>query len=1079
MQYTKPFALVSLLMFSSPVWTAAQKVAPVMSSLEHGFRQPPDSVKPGVYWYWLNDQVSPQGVVRDLEAMHRIGIGRAFIGNIGLSKEEIPYGNSPLFSDNWWQATEAALRTASQNGMEIGLFNSPGWSQSGGPWVKPAESMRYLTSVEWRVKGPKKISIPLPVEKENFQSVAIMAFPMPAQEEEEIANYQPVVTASIPLSDLQKLVDKSSQTAVIFPDKTKEVQIDLALTKSFTARSIVLYPAATPFHARVILQAGDGNNFTTISEFDLNRSNPQLNVGFIPFAPVSVALRSSTAKVFRLLLTNIRGKAGLAEIKIGAAPVVDLYMEKQLAKMFQTPLPMWNEYQWPGQPEPDGKEGVVDAGKVMDLTRQLSPNGVLHWNVPKGDWIIVRYGMVPTGVTNSPATKEGQGLEVDKMNKAMLPHHFEAFAGAIQQKIAPEHRSALKWLVADSYETGSQNWTDDMIADFKTAMGYDPLRWLPVLSGRIVGSAEMSDRFLWDLRRLIADRVAYHYVGGLRTQANQHGMKLWLENYGHWGFPGEFLQYGGQADEVAGEFWNEGDLGSIENRAASSSAHTYGKTKVSAESFTSAGHTFARYPALLKKRGDWSFTEGVNNTLLHVYIHQPDDEKLPGINAWFGTEFNRHNTWFDQSKAFIDYIRRCNFLLQQGKPVSDIAYFIGEDAPKMTGVRDPEIPPGYQFDYINGEAIARLTVKDGRLVLPDGVSYRLLVLPPLATMRPGVLNKIRELVQAGAVVIGAPPQRAPGLQNYPAADMQVQRTAAELWNGIDGDQVKHGTFGKGMVLRGVSMKEALALVQTGPDFISNTATNVLYAHRSAPGAEIYFITNQTEQAVAFEPAFRVTGLQPEWWDAVTGSMRSLPEYTIEGRHTLVPLKLEPLQSAFIVFRRPAIGKIPGVNFPKLKPLQMHARPWTVQFDTAMKGPAKPVTFTKLEDWSTHSQDAIKHYSGNAIYKTTFSINSLPKGEHVLLNLGVVYNMASLKVNGQELGTVWTAPWQVDITPALKQGENKLEITVVNTWVNRLIGDSRLPEAQRKTWSPVNSYKPGDALQPSGLVGPVTLWGVKY
>jgi hypothetical protein len=1057
----------------------AQKAAPVSGVLEKSFLSPPDSVKPGVYWYWMSDNVSPEGVVKDLEAMHQVGIGRAFIGNIGYSATEVPYGQSPLFSEQWWQATEAAIRTASEKGIEIGLFNSPGWSQSGGPWIKPAQSMRYLTSVEWRVKGPKKLSMPLPVDKENFQPVAIMAFPAPAHDEEEIALQKPALTSSIPLTAIQNLTDRNTTTEVLFPDKTATVSIDLTLTKSFTARSLVLFPAALPFRARATLEAGDGNHFTEIEQFELNRTNPQLNVGFIPFAPVSIALPPTTAKVFRLVLTDIQGKGGLAEIKLSAAPVVEHYMEKQLAKMFQTPLPLWNEYQWPRQQEPESKDMVVDLNKVMDLTRQLSPNGTLLWNVPKGDWIIVRYGMVPTGVTNSPASVEGTGLELDKLNKAGIAHHFGSFAGKIKDRIAPEHRTALKWLVADSYETGSQNWTDDMAIDFKTAMGYDPLKWLPTLSGRVVASAELSNRFLWDLRRFIADRVSSQYVGGLRDISHQHGMKLWLENYGHWGFPGEFLQYGSQADEVSGEFWNEGDLGSIENRAAASAAHIYGKTKVTAESFTAGGQAYVGYPALLKKRGDWSFTEGVNNTLLHVFIEQPYADKKPGVNAGFGTEFNRNNTWFYQGKAFIDYLRRCNFLLQQGKPVIDVAYFIGEDAPKMTGIRDPELPAGYQFDYINAEAISRLSVKDGRLVLPDGLSYRLLVLPPSETMRPGVLLKIRELVQAGGIVLGTPPKRSPGLQNYPAADMQVQRTATELWNGVDGINNRQASFGKGMVLQGMTMKEALTLLETPPDFISNTATTVLYTHRTAPFGEIYFISNQSEQTVEFEPAFRTLGKQPEWWDAVTGIMRPLPEYKVEKQHVTIPVKLEAFQSAFIVFRRPAIGKMAGVNFPKLKPLQMLNKPWLVQFDTAMRGPVKPVVFNKLEDWTRHVNTNIKYYAGPAVYKTTFVINNLPRGERFLLNLGSVMVMATIKVNGKNAGTAWTAPWQVDITEALKKGENKLEIEVVNTWVNRLIGDSKLPPAERKTWTNVNPYQPDSPLQSAGLMGPVTLWSVKW
>jgi hypothetical protein len=338
--------------------------------------------------------------------------------------------------------------------------------------------------------------------------------------------------------------------------------------------------------------------------------------------------------------------------------------------------------------------------------------------------MILRTGMAPTRVTNGPASPEGTGLEVDKMSKTHVAEHFEAFLGQIIKKIPPGDRKTWKVTVEDSYETGGQNWTDGMMDKFKAVFGYDPLPFFPVLQGFVVGSEDMSDRFLWDMRRFIADRVAYDYVGGLREISHKYGLHTWLENYGHWGFPGEFLQYGGQSDEVAGEFWSEGELGNIENRAASSSAHIYGKNKVSAESFTAGGKAFARYPALMKQRGDRFFTEGINNTLLHVYIQQPYKNKVPGVNAPFGNEFNRLNTWFGDLDLFTDYLKRCNLLLQQGKYVADVAYFIGEDAPKMTGICDPALPRGYAYDYINAEVLlTRVKVKNGRLVLPDGMSY--------------------------------------------------------------------------------------------------------------------------------------------------------------------------------------------------------------------------------------------------------------------------------------------------------------------------------------------------------------------
>ena len=330
-----------------------------------------------------------------------------------------------------------------------------------------------------------------------------------------------------------------------------------------------------------------------------------------------------------------------------------------------------------------------------------------------------------------------------------------------------------------------------------TTTGYHPLPFLPAYEGYVVGSEDRSDRFLWDLRRLIADKVAYDYVGGLREVCHKYGLTTWLENYGHWGFPGEFLQYGGQSDEIGGEFWSFGDLGNIENRAASSCGHIYGKQKISAESFTSGGTPFSCYPAMMKQRGDRFFTEGINNTLLHVYISQPSEEREPGMNAWFSSEFNRLNTWYPQMDLFTSYLKRVNYMLQQGLNIADVAYFIGEDAPKMTGIVDPELLKGYQFDYINAEVIERdLFVKDGLLTLPHGTQYRILVLPKLETMRPELLAKIKKLIEDGAVVLGPAPKRSPSGESFPTADRQVEKLAGELWSGLDGRSVKAVKRGK-------------------------------------------------------------------------------------------------------------------------------------------------------------------------------------------------------------------------------------------------------------------------------------------
>jgi hypothetical protein len=694
----------------------------------------------------------------------------------------------------------------------------------------------------------------------------------------------------------------------------------------------------------------------------------------------------------------------------------------------------------------------------------------------------MRIGVTPSGTRNAAAAPHAMGWEVDKMNREHLKKHFDAYVGELLKRIRPEDRTALKHIVLDSYEQGSENWTEGLTEDFKSEYGYDPVPWLPVLSGRIVGSADQSNRFLWDLRRIIADRIAYDYVGGFRDLCRENGLRIWLENYGHWGFPSEFLMYGGQSHDIAGEFWNEGDLGNIECRAASSAAHIYGKRLVSAESYTSAGLAYQRYPALLKKRGDWSYTEGINQVILHVYIHQPYEDKTPGINAWFGTEFNRKNTWFKQSKNWIDYQRRCMFMLQRGLAVNDVCYFIGEDVPKMTGIRIPELPKGYSFDYINAEVIKnRLTVKDGNLTLPDGMSYKLMVLPPLETMRPELLRKIKQLVHEGATIVGPSPDHSPSLQNFPSADYEVKSLSAELWGEADDNEIKSVKFGKGMIFNVNDLQPVLNQIGLIPDIIVPENIPLLWIHRRLGDTDIYFITNQSGSPASFEATFRVTGRKPEFWDPTNGMMRDLPVFIEKDETTVVPLKLDQFGSAFIIFRKRgnAISDRMEANFPEPKTLVNITAPWEVSFDSTMRGPEGPLKMSDLYDWSESNDERIKYYSGTATYKNTFVIDEIPAKEMLYLNLGKVNVMAEVKINGQIAGGVWTPPWQVDVTNLVKPGINSIEIEVVNNWVNRLIGDSRLPEKERSTWINVNQIRPDDPLQPSGLMGPVSLVSVRY
>ncbi|MCC4211521.1 glycosyl hydrolase [Leeuwenhoekiella parthenopeia] len=1044
------------------------------AQLLQDFKNPPTDKKPWLYWYWINNHISEEGITKDLEAMAEVGIGAALIGNIYLPNVTED-GQVPVLSEEWERLTRHAISEGARLGVDIGLFNSPGWSQSGGPWNDARNSMRYLKADEIIVTGPARFSQKLQTPA-DFQDVSLLAFPKMETPDQAPVDFSISATPSI--TNLQKITDRNT-TTVLSLKGLKALNLDFRSKQPVTLRSLSITPSRSTFVMQAKLLAQVAGDWEEVRSFRFDRSNDMETVGFIAYPPVSVSFPAVTATHFKLELTNISPtrnaqEYGIAEVALQTHPVLEFAIEKQLGKMHQTPLPLDDAYRWPAQIEPESAY-VIQTIQIQDLSSNLASDGTLTWDVPEGEWTILRMGMVPTGVKNAPAAENASGYDVDKINKAALKQHFDGFIGRILKDLPAADKKAFKYVVADSYETGGQNWTYDLEIPFKETYGYDPKPWLPVITGRIVNSVEESNRFLWDLRRLVADRVAYEYVGGMRELCEENGLQLWLENYGHWGFPSEFLTYGGQSHLIGGEFWAEGDLGSIECKAASSAAHIYGKNQVSAESFTAAQRPFQRHPGELKKRGDWSYTEGINHRVFHVYIEQPYQDSIPGVNTWFGTEFNRHNTWFTQSKPWIDYERRAQVMLQQGLYVADIAYFIGEDAPKMTGVTDPELPKGYSFDYINAEVLLRdATVKDGRITLPDGMSYRILVLPNRETMRPQLLEKIKELVSQGAVIMGNPPVKSPSLENYGSADERVQQLAQELWGNTANTDNAPISFGKGSVFKRGDLARALQQINTPQDVELSGDVPVLWTHRTLPDHEIYFLTNQSDSTQTFTASFRVSDLKPQFWDLVTGNARYLTQFTQEEGRTQVQLTLAPAESGFIVFSNEELAAIQSQSNAPVQDILSLTNPWNVEFKNEKIGIDTRIEMDSLVDWTQLEQDDLRYFSGTATYTQTFELDSLPQSGSIFLSLEKAEVFANIKVNDIFIGGLWTAPWELDITDALKAGTNRLEIEVTNLWVNQLIGDSRLEAADKKTWTLNNPYSTANKLMPSGLQGPVKL-----
>jgi len=1077
------FLILTLLCLS-----ACQSPAP--ASLDHiktEFERVPEAVKPWAYWYWMDDNVSKEGITADLESMAEIGIKEVFIGNIG--GENIPSGEVRILSEEWWELMRWSIKEGYRTGVDIGVFNSAGWSQSGGPWVTPDKAMRFLVSSETELRGPVQYNAPLPAPTDPFQDVAVLALPV-SSEEISLSDMEHQVWTRPATKNPQSLTDGKEETFCLFPDlqdSNGSITIEIETAEPFTARSLVLHPAEHQILADCELFAELKEGFKLIRTFELDRHNEYLPVGPVPYAELAISLPAVTSNRFRLVITmkesdyfiapagyveSVTG--GLKEIELSSGIRLEHYMEKQLAKLHQDPVYSGREYIWESQAEPENEDLLVAESEVINLTDQLSADGRLEWEVPEGRWVIQRIGMTPTGVENHPTLPHARGLEIDKMNPDAIQYHFDQYVGKLQEGLSESEQSALTHVIIDSYEVGSQNWTDHLESRFREVYGYDPLPWLPVLSGRVVGSASQSDRFLWDLRRLVADDIAMNYVGGLKEAAHGSGMKLWLENYGHWGFPSESLLYGGQSDHIGGEFWNEGPLGLWECRIASSSGHIYGKKVISAESFTTSGLGFQRSPQSYKKRGDWSYTEGINHTVLTLFIHQPYNDKKPGVNAWFGSEINRHNTWWDLAKPWIDYQRRCTYLLQQGLYKADVCYFIGEDAPKSNAGRKPELPEGYSFDYINYDVIMNsMDVKDGRFILPDGMSYRVMVLPESLTMRPELLEKISQLVEKGGVILGSPPSKAPGMKGYPESDKKVAALASTLWDHLDGEVMRWREIGLGMVFRNSSLDEIFEYMELPADFSMMDSLPVLWIHRTLPGMDIYFLTNQGEEEISFTGEFRVSGMHPQWWNAIDGSIKGLPEYKQRGEITQLPISLGPLESGFVVFTKQKAEAESTTNFPGFEKVKEITGPWEVHF-TDPFDETFSTRFEKLVDWSQSADDRIKYFSGTAVYQTEVEMEESMKGEEIWMNLGDAQAIAGVRVNGKEAGIVWTAPWRLNVSEFLTLGSNTIEIEVANTWLNRLKGDALLDPGKRKSWMALDVLNSADTLQSSGLLGPLTL-----
>lgn len=713
--------------------------------------------------------------------------------------------------------------------------------------------------------------------------------------------------------------------------------------------------------------------------------------------------------------------------------------------------------------------------QVQDITSRMKPDGMLHWQVPPGAWEILRVGYTNNGAKISTSSGNWQGLAIDYLDRRALEDYWREHVDPLLADAGPYLGRTLRYLVTDSWELGGLNWTGNFAAEFRRLRGYDVMPYLPVAAGRIVESRERSNRFLADLRRTVADLVVSQHYAVFAELAARSGLGIHPESGGPHGAPIDALETLGTGAFPQTEFWAQSATHRVRDderffvKEGSSAAHTYGKTLVGAEGMTSIGPQWEETIwNNLKPTFDQAACEGLNRLIWHTFTSSPVEMGLPGQEYFAGTHLNPNVTWWNQAGPFIGYINRSDFLLQQGLPVSDVAYYYGAQVPNFVPLKasDPaKVLPGYDYDVTDSRVLtSRMSARDGEIRLPEGGTYKLLVLPDAPSMTLEDLRAVEHLVAAGATVLGTKPLHPLGIEG----DAEFAQIAARVWGDCAPGKPNHRVY------CGDATRTVLATLGVPPDFEYKSRGHLDYFHRRAADADIYFIRNTQERPLFAEVTLRTNGKTPELWHPDTGvtEPQKVYDFTNDGR-TRLPLRLDPYGSVFVVLRHPA-----GAHRTQLPPWDVEpfevsgtpiAGPWTVRFTPGWGAPAS-ATFERLASWSLNPDPGIRFYSGTATYTGRF----LLAAGQTTIDLGEVREIAQVKVNGHDLGIAWKKPFRMSLGTDAKPGWNDLEIAVTNLWPNRLIGDQQLPLEKRFTHTNITKFRADSPLMPSGLLGPVTV-----
>lgn len=1120
------------------------------AALRKAFQSPPPAASPWVFWYWMNAAVSKEGITADLQVMKDAGIGGAYLMPIKGATNP-PLIDPPVvqLTPEWWAMMRHALTEAKRLGLKMGMHVSDGFALAGGPWITPELSMQKVVWKSRRISGGRLFndSLGRPEHHESYyRDIAVFAYPAPMGAGMSTRTIVPKVTTS-------KAGDSTAQLLVA-PESKKSFfceeacWIQYAFDQPFTCRSIVIKARTNYQSNRLRVEVSDdGKTFRSLGRLEAPRHGWQdWDSDYTHVIP------ATTARYFRFIYDKEGSEPGsedldaakwkpslkLLGIELSGEPRIHQYEGKngevwRISRRTST------------QQVPDSI--CVPLEKLIDITSKLDSNGRLKWEVPPGEWVVLRMGHTSTGHRNETGGG-GKGLECDKFNPEAIRRQFDGWFGEAIRQAGPELAAeVLKIFHVDSWECGSQNWSPVFREEFKRRRGYDLLRYLPVMAGVPLQSAGLSEKVLQDVRQTIAELVNDTFYGTLKELAHANGATFTAESVAPTMVSDGMLHYQ-SVDVPMGEFWLRSPTHDKPNDMldAISGAHIYGKPVVQAEAFTELRMYWDEHPGMLKTLGDRNYALGINRLVYHVFMHNPWMGRKPGMTLDdIGLYFQRDQTWWKHgAKAWVDYARRCQALLQIGTPVADVAVFTGEETPRRSVLperlvtvlpglmgeavvqreakrlanqgqpirqmpltvsgaanitnTDDWLDPlqGYKYDSYNKDALLRLsTVKNGRIELPGGASYGVLVMPGVQVMSPDgnrmspeVAAKLRELVDGGAtVILTQKPESAPSVQGLP--DRKGREAIESLWGEAKPSQtgklaVSGMHSGKGRIIRGPFKESSFSSLGIERDVAAqegkDRAEGIAWTHRTAPGLDIYFISNQQDRDRTIELSLRVQGRIPELWDPLTGEIQVTRSWKSNAGRTVLPVRLASNGSLFIVFQQPTkkSGEALGSNWKETRTVQKIEGPWTVRFDTAYSGPLMPVFFSTLQDWSKHPDTTIRYYSGTAVYSKEFNWNAVPAGKAVWLDLGKIANVAYVSVNGVSCGTAWTAPYKVDITQALKKGKNQLTIEVSNTWANRLKGDLRLAEQHRRTGTnaPLRPLKAkgGTDLQEAGLLGPVVL-----